>query len=245
MRLPVARMGLRESRGRGPAGPVALAALAAWGLAAGDARAQTWWEVRVDTGASWHHQGAVDGAVRQFLGVERDAGGGEAGGSAGDPSGRILTPDDDTPYRSTRQWSLSAGLFTRRPLTPRLDIRAGARLSMGQAEYHLEKGIAPFIDPITVTIDHVALTPEMALSGRLLKRGRWHVSAETGAGVDLLRARTGISSALLDVRRTESFRDLHLFGGVEAGFGPVSATVRLRHSDRTGLQLSLGQVLRF
>lgn len=212
---------------------------------AGAARAENYIELRLDTGATWHHQGAVDGTVAQFLGLDRNNSEGGAEDTTAGISGEVLTYGADTPVRSTGQWGLAVGLFHQETMAPRLKIRAGLRLSLGQAEYFLKNGVAPFIDPITLAIDHVALTPELAFRGDLLQRGRWHLAAEAGAGLDLLRARTRVSSALLDVRRREDFRDLHFFGGLDAGYGAAVLNLRLRHSDQSGLHISLGQALRF
>jgi hypothetical protein len=184
------------------------------------------WSIYAGSGAYWHHGDAVNGAVDQFLGRPPGSGGGGAGhgGSLGD------SVSANGPVQVQRHHALALRWHHATAVTPRLDLVGSVRLEYGRTRYFIADGVGVLRDDLTVDLHHLALSPAMALRAALPDLGNWRTDLSLGLGTDMIRARSHLGSALLDVNRTEGFRENFVFLRIDLGH-------RRRPADRVVLDM--------
>ena len=219
--------------------PWALVVLIA-GLAP-PARAE--WIVTSGLGAYWEQPAAVNATVNQFLGRPPGSGGGGAGD--GGLGGQInangpLDPRGHTALTLT--WRKDV------PLRPRLDLVGSVGLEYARTRWFVQDGIDVLRDDLSVDIRHLALTPRLSLRTALPVWRGFRTDLSAGVGADVIWTRTRISSALLDVRRSDRFSESFAFTRLGLGhalFPADRAVVDLEWRDSVDFSLRLGVEHRF
>jgi hypothetical protein len=214
-----------------------LAALACGPIGADTVRTDT--ALSFGTGSYWHHAHGINNAVDQFLG--RPAGSGGANGIGGGGLDGDISANSPVDLRFHSAVALNWRHTT--PLRPTLALVAGARLEYGRARYFVKDGVGPLLDDITARLDHVGITASLALRHSLRpgRMGQLHIGA--GLGAEVLWSRTHVTSALLDVRRSDRFHDSLAFASLE--WAPEQApgstvALQLEWRDSIGPALRLG-----
>jgi hypothetical protein len=148
---------------------------------------------------------ALEAAGEQFLGPDFASAGLGIGGRGGPGfDRRLLRPDATTPFRQTSSQTVTVGLSW--PVVLAQDGHGGTvelvpSLGLGVARlgYVLPDGIGILVDPMTVNIQSLHLTPEVALRYRPGVRlpGDLRIEAFAGTGVHMAQSRTQLRSALI------------------------------------------------
>lgn len=196
------------------------------------------------TGSYWHHSQSVNGAVNQFLGRPQTGDTGDTG--TNDSFGDRIDANADVRLRGHASAALT--WQTAHPLSERLSVLTRLRFEYGQTSYFLKDGIGPLRDDITLRLAHISVTPSLALRHEIsdaFTRGRIDLSLRAGLGVEMLWAKTRVTSALLNVRRTEGFADGIVFAGIDVALptapaAAVSLDVQWRNSIGPALRLGIG-----
>lgn len=178
-------------------------------LLAGVAQAEV--VLSVGSGAYWHHQPAFEGVAAQFLGDRAPSEPALGGGGGIGPT----LDNDGTEVRARAHYAAALTWRQHHRITPRLHWVTGVRLEWGQTRYLLPDGIDVLTDPITIRLTHMAASPTAALRWDVGQWGPVGFAVEGGVGVDVVAARTVLTSDLLDVRRTEWMTDAHGFTTLE------------------------------
>jgi hypothetical protein len=215
-------------------------------LACGPIRADT---VRTErllsfgTGSYWHHAPGINNAVNQFLGHPLGSGGGNSGGGSGG-LGSSISANSPVDLRFHSVVALHWHHATL--LRPALALVAGARFEYGRARYFVKDGVGPLLDDITAKLDHVGVSTSLALRHRLRPDRPGQIYIAAGLGAEVLWSRTRVTSALLDVRRTDRFHDSLAFASLEwtpekAQGSTIALQLEWRDSIGPALRLSLQQ----
>ncbi|WP_299417635.1 hypothetical protein [uncultured Sulfitobacter sp.] len=196
------------------------------------------------SGAYWYQVAATTAAVDQFLGRPEGSGSGGSDGLGGRGS-----LDANGPLRLRHHNAVALTWRHGVRLTHRLDLVGDVRLEYGRTRWFIKDGIDILRDDLTARLAHISITPTLGLRTDLYTKGPWHSDITGGIGATRLAARTQITSALLDVRRTDYFSDSFAFVRLELGRGkPATANRALLEAQwrrSTGVNLRLGIAHKF
>lgn len=200
-------------------------------------------EVAISTGSGsyWYQAAAATGAVNQFLGRTDAADGDEGEGDSG--GGLRGSVDANGPLGLKHHSAVALTWRHAVPLSARVDLVGGVRLEYGRTRWFIKDGIDILRDDLTVALRHLSISPTVALRTGLPDWGPWQMDATAGIGAQALVARTHITSALLNVRRTEHFDDRFAF--VRVGMGHKNhpadrAVLDVQWRNSTNFNLRLG-----
>lgn len=191
------------------------------------------------SGAYWYQAAATTGAVNQFLGHTDTP----DGGTGGDFGGRDSV-DTNRPLRLKYHSAVALTWRHGIQLNHRLEMVGDVRLEYGRTRWFVKGGINILRDDLTAKLHHVSLTPTLGLRMDLPPVRHWHSDITGGIGTTRLVARTHITSALLNLRRTDHFTNHFAF--VRLGLGPTynkksgRALLEAQWRRSTGLNLRLG-----
>lgn len=168
------------------------------GLAA--AQAPIGIQVELGSGPSLSLPKALEGAVSDFFGPPQDRLGFALNATDvfGSTDGRIFT--GGLSYAISLRFSQEVAHYA--PASIGWDVT----FSTGRATVDLPDGAPPFVDPISIRFDYVAIVPRVFSS----TEGTWSnigtIGARFGVGSELTRVKTHITSALLDVNSERFLR---------------------------------------
>ena len=192
----------------------------------------------------WYHAEAINRTANQFLGRPLD-GTDDDGIDSTDSSSTQIEANSNVELRAYGAVALT--WRSHRIVSPHLDVETLVRFEYGNTRYFLKDGIGPFRDDITVHLSHASITPTIALRREVTyppNAQRFRIHLKAGAGAEALWARTHITSALVNIKRSGRFMDGLLFVGADIALRTTPKTtlafeVQWRDSIGTAFQLSL------
>ncbi|MEP1766921.1 MAG: hypothetical protein ABJJ53_09845 [Sulfitobacter sp.] len=203
--------------------------------------------ISIGSGSYWYQATAATGTVNQFLG--RSNASDDTEGNSGSRDGRLRrSVNANGPLRLKHHSAVALTWQHAEALSPQVDLVGALRLEYGRTRWFIKDGIDILRDDLTLKTQHLSLSPTLALRRNLHAWGHWNMDVAGGIGAQALVARTHITSALLNVRRTEHFSDHFAFirmavAHVDAPSDRVVLDMQWRKS--TALNLRLGVEHRF
>jgi hypothetical protein len=218
------------------------------GLGIGMVPARADWVVYLGSGTYWVQPAAVTRTVDQFLGRPPGGGGGTPGAGGSGIGGTEGSVRANGPLTLRGHYAVALGWRGHVALHPRFDLVGSVRLEHARTRWFVRGGIDILRDDLSARIAHLAVTPTLALRTALPAPPNWRADISAGLGADVVWTRTRISSALLDVRRSDRFSEGFAFtqlGLGHARFPDDRLVLDLEWRDSIDIGVRLGIEHRF
>ena len=140
-------------------------------------------------------------------------------------AGRLIDIDEDTlsaaggvPFTRESSTKVRVRLGREQPLGDHLAVTGGISLGHGTSRYLLPRGAGVLTDPIRIRFATTSLEVDAGIA--VFTSDRLQSRAEVGIGKTWTRTQTGITSALLNVRNTNTHAAGFVYTGIRLGLRP-------------------------
>jgi len=196
---------------------------------------------------------ALEAAGGQFLGPDfASAGLGTGGRGVPGFDRRLLRPDATTPFHQTRSQTVTVGLgwpviLAQDSHGGTVELVPGLGLGVARLGYVLPDGIGILVDPMTVDVQSLYLSPEVAVRYRpgAGLPGNLQAEAFAGVGVHMAQSRTQLRSALIALDGKSRQSVPYLTAGTVLRRGAVGMTLAVSARRKGPVTHHLGLEYRF